>query len=187
MRSYLALAAFALFSNACLVVVDDHHSGAGGPVPSGSPVYRILPNTPTVVQAGLQAGYGITANTSGGYRLVWTGDGGTSGTYREFWGSVWTTGTFTIVTQGCVQGACPLEFDDYVSPVATLTGGQRIDFDAFATTGIDGFDFAASPDPIYFDLLIDGKRYPNLVFFPATDNGGQISNVGASPFGLTTK
>jgi hypothetical protein len=42
-------------------------------------------------------------------------------------------------------------------------------------------------EPVYFDLFIDGQRFPQLVFFPATDRGGQISSVDGFPFGLTTQ
>ena len=40
---------------------------------------------------------------------------------------------------------------------------------------------------MFFDVFIDGMRYPTLIFFPATDNGGQITNVDQIPFGLTTQ
>ncbi|HEX2572689.1 MAG TPA: hypothetical protein VH877_24280 [Polyangia bacterium] len=160
----------------------------GGPVPpSGTAIYRIQPGAGTVVQPGVQPGYGITANFGGSYRLVWTGDSSTSGTYREFWGSVWTPGTFSSVTRGCFQSVCTLEQGDYVSNPIAVAGGQRIDFDAYGFSELDGFDFVVSAEPVYFDLFIDGVRYPNLVFFPATDNGGQVSNVGTIPFGLTTQ
>lgn len=104
-----------------------------------------------------------------------------------FRGSVWTQGTFSSVTPGCSDADCPVEQDDYVltTPVA-VAGGQRIDFDAVTNTGVDGFDFVVTAEPVYFDLFIDGARVATtLVFFPATDNGGQISPPGEVPFGLT--
>jgi hypothetical protein len=159
----------------------------GGLPPQSTVIYRIQPGASTVVQPGVQAGYGITANVGGSYRLVWTGDISTSGTYREFWGSVWTPGRFVTVVRGCNSSVCPLEQGDLVSVPVTVAGGERIDFDSFATDGLDGFDFVVTAEPVYFDLYIDGVRYPNLVFFPATDLGGQIANVGAIPFGLTTQ
>jgi hypothetical protein len=160
----------------------------GGAVPPQTTVvYAIQPGASTVVQPGVQAGYGITANIGGSYRLVWTGDISTSGTYREFWGSVWTRGSFSALVRGCNGSVCPLEQGDLVSNPVTIAGGQRIDFDSFATDNLDGFDFVVTAEPVYFDLYIDGVRYPNLVFFPATANGGQISNVATIPFGLTTQ
>src|SRR4051812_33829895 len=60
----------------------------GGAIPTGVPVYDIVPGASTIIQPGVQAGYGITANTGGVYRLVWTGDQSTSGVHRSFYGSV---------------------------------------------------------------------------------------------------
>lgn len=163
--------------------------GAGGPVPSGgnTPVYRIAPGVGTVVEPGFQAGYGIAANLGGSYRLIWTGDSNQSGTYREFFGSVYTPGNFLQVVRGCNGNVCALERADILSSPVVTSGGQRIDFDAFAYDNLDGFDFVVDAEPVYFDLYIDGQRYPQLVFFPATDRGGQISSVDGFPFGLTTQ
>jgi hypothetical protein len=163
------------------------HHFVGSAVPSASTVtYRIAPGLGTSVSPGTVAGYGITANVGGSYRIVWTGDSNVTATYHEFWGSVWTRGTFTSLTPGC-NGHCPLEADDWVSGISAVPGGERIDWDTFATDGLDGLDFTADTEPVYFDFTIDGVRYPMLVFFPATDNGGQISPVDTIPFGLTTQ
>ena len=132
------------------------------------------------MQPGLQAGYGITANAGGTYRFVWAG--GSAAT--EFWGSVWTTGHFTMITPGCGANACPLGAGDFVSTARAVTGGERIDFDAFPTTSLGGFDFIADTEPVYFGLILDGTRQPNSVFFPSAATG-QISTVAVIPFGLT--
>lgn len=163
-----------------------HLGEPGGGVPANAPVYRIFPGGSTVVQPGSQAGYGITANVGGSYRLVWTGDAQVSGTYHEFWGSVYTPGNFSSIVPGCNGGVCPLQADDQVTNPQAVSGGQRIDFDSIAPDSLNGFDFLVDAEPVYFDILIDGARYPTLVFFPATDNGGQVSNVAAVPFALTT-
>jgi hypothetical protein len=184
--SFASLAALSLLVAACGDGTVSH-LGVGGSVPSGAVVHRILPGASTIVQPGAQAGYGITANTGGSYRLVWTGDAGASGTWREFWGSVYTPGRFLQIVPGCNGGICQLESNDSLTGAIQTGGGQRIDFDAFAADGLDGFDFIVDTEPVYFDLIIDNARYPNLVFFPATDNGGAISNVAAIPFGLTTR
>jgi len=159
----------------------------GGPIPAG-PVatYRIAPGLGTVVQPGAQAGYGITANTGGSYRLVWTGDAGVSGGYREFYGSVWTLGQFTTTTWPC--GVCTIGDGDAWNDPVPVDGGWRIDFDTFAATALKGFDFITTAEPVYFDLFIDGQRYPQLVFFPSTDATppGAISTAADIPFGLTT-
>jgi len=156
----------------------------GGPIPTGATVYDIVPGASTIIQPGVQAGYGITANTGGVYRLVWTGDRGSSGTNRSFQGSVWTPGSFTQVTAGCIGGGCPVESGDTVKQPVAINGGQRVDFDATTADGIDGFDVVVTFEPVYFDLLIDGSRHPELVFFSSAALGGQIATAGAMPFGL---
>ena len=59
-----------------------------------------------------------------------------------------------------------------------------ITFDATASTGLDGFDFSATVEPVYFDLSIDGVHQPTLVFFSSS---GQTSNAATDPFGLSTQ
>src|SRR4030095_8116426 len=137
------------------------------------------------VMPGTTAGYAITANFGGAYRIVWTGDAGVSGTFNEFWGTVWTPGNFSNVVPGCNGGSCPLENDDYLSQITPVTGGQAINWDAFATTGLDGFDFVVDAEPVIFDFFIDGQRKTGMVYFFSTDNN-QISTVGTFPFGFTT-
>jgi hypothetical protein len=159
------------------------YSGGGIP-PSTTEVYNIVPGASVVIGSGGRAGYGITANTGGVYRVVWNGDASTSGVHRQFWGSIWTPGTFQQVTPGCIGGACPVESNDVVRQPVNVAGGQRVDFDAQTADGIDGLDVVVDFEPVYFDLVIDGGRHPELVFFSAADLGGQISNVNTIPFGL---
>lgn len=155
--------------------------------PSGSgatPLYTIAPGASTVVFPGQQAGYGITANTGGSYRAVWTGQAPTA--YNEFTGSVYTPGHFVSVSPGCGDNSCPLENGDVVNaPAAVSGGGEIITFDTFASDGLDGLDFVVSSDgePVELDLHIDGQLYPQLVFFPASD--GTISSPSSIPFDLT--
>jgi len=157
---------------------------SGGQLPDTAFIYDIVPGASTFIQPGTQAGYGITANTGGVYRLVWTGDAATSGVHRHFYGSVWTPGTFAQITGGCISNVCPLESNDYVSAAATVYSGQRVDFDAQTSDGIDGFDVVVNAEPVTFDLYIDGARYPDLVFFSAAANGGAVSTVDGIPFAL---
>lgn len=193
MRSNLWLAA-------SLVVL----AGCGGGNPPRSDIWYGAGNVPAVSQnnlhdilpgaaiAGLipgqDVGYYITANQGGSFRLVWTGDLGQSGQSRRFQGSVWTRGTFVSKTDGCEARICPLETDDLISAVRTLgTGGQRIDWDTFATDGLDGFDFIADNLPVFFQLRIDFADRADLTFFPATGNGGRLTNPAGMPFGLTPR
>jgi hypothetical protein len=175
--------AFALALTGC---TENHHGGFGGAVPAGASVVKIQTGAGVTIQPGVQAGYGITASQGTSFRIVWTGDAGASGTYREFWGSVWTNGTFDSVTPGCAGNFCALEADDYVSPVIQVSNGQRIDWDTFATTGLDGFDFTATAEPIYFDMVIDGVSYPELTIF-VDGTTGQLASAPTLPFGLITQ
>jgi hypothetical protein len=189
MRSVWWIPLFAAALGGC----GNHHIGAGGAVPNLGTltVYRIQSGGVSVISPGTQAGFSITATAGSGgssYRMVWTGDASVSRSYHEFWGSVYTPGRFLELTPGCAASSpCPLESDDFVSGIAATTGGERIDFDTFTTSGIDGFDFVVDTEPAIFDLFIDGAQYPDLVFFPATDSGGAVSSVGVFPFGLTTQ
>jgi hypothetical protein len=166
----------------------DHHGGAGSEAipPSSTALYHVQPNTATGVVAGTQAGYGV--RTLGGndtFRILWTGDGAAGGGYHEFWGTVWTSGHFSGLLPGCTNAACPLEASDFVSGVVNTSGGERVDWDTFANDGLDGFEVTTDTLPLYFDLFVDGARLPNLVFFPAASQGGQIATVGTIPFALT--
>jgi hypothetical protein len=160
------------------------------PAPAAD-VYHIDAGAGVTVAVGTQAGYGITAASTGSsFRLVWTGDGTATGQYREFYGSVSTAGTFTTITPGC-GGICQLNSGDYVSQAYAVSGGQRVDFDAFNVNNLDGFDFtvaggggAVPGEPVYFDLFVDGQHQPTVVFFTS---GGQQSGPAAIPFGLTTQ
>jgi hypothetical protein len=158
------------------------------PVPTAD-VYLIDAGAGLVIAPGQQAGYGITVAVGGGsFRLVWTGDGNVTDQYHEFYGSVYTDGTISSVTPGC-SGACSFNSSDYLSAVYAVTGGTRVDFDAFNVNDLEGIDFTVTGgangngEPVYFDLYVDGQPHPELVFFAS---GGQTSNAASSPFGLQT-
>ena len=186
-RILLALAAVAL--GVGCVVVHDEPGGTppGGTPPGNPPLYRIAVGASTIVYPGTQAGYGLTAGDGSAFRVVWTGDAQTSGTYREFTGSITTSGHFTAFTPGC-NGDCPLEANDVINaPAPDGTGGELITFDTIATVGLDGLDFAVSEEPVYFSLSIDGAQLPSLVFFPDATANAAIASVTSIPFGLVTR
>jgi hypothetical protein len=167
-----------------------HPDGAGSSEsipPTTSPTYHVA-NSATNVQAGVLAGYGIRSLGGNTYRVFWTGDGNSAGGgYHEFWGSMWTTGTFTNQLVGCAGGFCAIEPGDFVSTPYKVSTGERIDWDTFASDGNDGFEVETSSEIVYFDLFIDGKRIPSLVFFPDATKNGSIANPSAIPFGMTTQ
>lgn len=153
-------------------------------LPGQNVIYRILPGSGiTGVTPGQDVGYFITANNGGSYRLVWTG----SANAMTMRGAVFTTGQFRNFVPGCNGAFCKLGPNDCVTQPTAVQGGQRIDFLSRAGASILGFDFVASAEPVYFNLLVNEQPRPELVFFPATDNGGQVSNAGGIPFGLTTQ
>jgi hypothetical protein len=159
----------------------------GLPSSAGAQVYHIDTGAALAVTPGQQAGYGILANVGGSFRVVWTGEGASTGSFNNFTGTVWTTAVIDSVTPGC-QGQCDLESGDVVSAPTAVTGGYRVDFDTVASTGLDGFDFTvtaeSSQQPVYFDLLVDGVRNEQLVFYTS---GGVLSGTATDPFGLTTQ
>jgi hypothetical protein len=184
MRTLSKLVFVALLAGGCVVVQDNNPPPP--PPPSGPPTYRILPGAATVIAAGSNPGYGITASLGGSYRAAWTGEG--SGiTYNNFTGTIFTPGSFISITPGCSDGSCALESTDYVyNPTNVVGGGQQFQFDTVASLGVDGVDFVVSLEPVEFDLLIDGQRYPSLVFFTNTDTGA-VSSPTEIPFDLTTR
>jgi hypothetical protein len=166
----------------------DHSDGAGAEAipPASTPTFRVQLNTATGVVAGTQAGYGMrTLADPNTFRVIWTGDGNAGGGYHEFWGTVWTTGHFSNQVPGCSNNFCPLEAGDLVGAPRAVTGGERIDWDTFASDGLDGFEVTTDALPLYFDLFVDGQRLPNLVFFPDATQNGTIATVSAIPFALT--
>ena len=98
----------------CAACAPGHLGGAGGDVPVGATVYHIDPGASVIVTPGTQAGFAVTANVGGSFRLVWTGDAAASGDYHEFWGSVYSSGGFSNVVPGCANGSCSLEAGDFV-------------------------------------------------------------------------
>jgi hypothetical protein len=157
-----------------------------------SDVYSIAGGAGALVVPGTQAGYAITAAAGGSsFRLVWTGDGSVSGTYREFYGSVFTDGQFTTITPGC-SGNCNFDSGGYVSQPYSVPGGERVDFDANNVNDLDGFDFVVTGgamtngEPVYFDLFIDGRYVPMAIFFTDAQSG-QAAYPQSIPFGLVTQ
>ena len=177
---------FTSFVVACAVSPRD---GAGPePLPPSSTVtFSIQSNVATGVVAGQQAGYGIRTLGGNVFRVIWTGDADVGGGYHEFWGTMWTTGSFTNQVPGCTNGFCALEGGDFVSAPYATAGGQRIDWDTFASDGLDGFEVTSYTTPVFFDMFIDGERHSELVFYPDATQNGAIASPTAIPFGIKTQ
>jgi hypothetical protein len=80
----------------------------------------------------------------------------------------------------------PARSGDYVSGVEQVAGGgEKIEWDTFAADGWDGFGFVTDTEPVYFDVIIDGERHPELFFF-ASSPSGETNNPGTSPFGMSS-
>lgn len=156
-------------------------------------VYAIQGNAGAVVAPGTQAGFAILAASGGSsFRLIWTGDGAVTGTYHEFYGSIYTDGQFASVTQGCGDGSCGFGHNDYLSTPYPVPGGERIDFDSPSATALKGFDFVVNGgasgigEPVYFDLFVDGQYIPDAIFFTDATTG-QSAFPQTIPFGLQTQ
>jgi hypothetical protein len=148
-------------------------------------VYATLVGGAVGVAPGTQAGYALTAPSPMSYELRWTGDYFTTGDgYKEFYGSVWTTGHFASITPGCLDEACPLEAGDFVSNAYPVPGGERIDWDTFALDGWDGLSFTTDTEPVVFEVAVDGVRRPDLFFFPSATNDGTVLSPASTPFGM---
>jgi hypothetical protein len=160
------------------------------PSSAGATTYHIdtASNISVAIQPGVTAGYDILASPGGSFRIVWTGDGLASGLKSNFTGTIWTTATIDSVTPGCSDGSCPLESNDFVSTATPVTGGSLVTFDTITSSGIDGFDFTVTAEsaaqPVFFDLLIDGGRRADLVYFSSNT---VLSSPQTVPFGLTSQ
>jgi hypothetical protein len=166
-----------------------HLTGAGSTaaIPTGATPYVTLVGGTVPVAPGTQVGYALTAVGPKSYQFRWTGQAKVAGDgYHEFYGSVWTTGTFTSLIPGCANDVCNLETGDFVSTAADVPGGQRIDWDTFASSGWDGFAFTTDTEPLYFDVYIDGERHPELFAFPQYPTGAD-SSPAASPFAISSE
>ena len=191
-----ALVAFAACSSSSApqplgddIGMGSHPTGAGSSeaIPPASTMgYTVKVGSTVPVAPGTRVGYALTATALETYQFRWTGDASVAGDgFREFYGSLWTTGHFTSLTPGCVNSACPLENGDYVSAITQVPGGERIDWDTLASTGWDGFSFSTDTEPLYLDVYIDGARQPNLFYFPQAP-GGAVSSPGATPFAISS-
>ena len=157
------------------------------PPPASSPLYPLAVGATTGVRPGYEVGYGVTAIGPNAYRITWTGDATVAGTgYREFSGSIWTSGRFTSVTPGCGASACPLEDGDYVSAPIAISQGERIDWDTYASVGFDGFDVTTDGGEVYVDALVDGARRADLVYLPLAAQGGHVVSPTLFPFAVVT-
>jgi hypothetical protein len=167
-----------------------HTDGAGDSVclpPASTVSYVALVGGTDGVSPGTLAGYTLSPTALKTYRFRWTGDNIVTGVgYREFYGSLWTTGHFTSVTPGCINQVCPLEAGDFVSTAYAVPGGERIDWDTFASDGWDGFSFTTDTEPVFFDVFVDGQARPDLYLFPSALNEGTPLSPASTPFGMSS-
>jgi hypothetical protein len=188
MRLFVSFSALALV--ACTdAIVDGAPHPASSPLPPTTTItYQVALGATSGVAPGTMVGYSVTAIAPSTYRVYWTGDARVNDTgFREFSGSIWTPGRFTAVTPGCAGNACPLEDEDWVSNVADIPGGQRIDWDTYASIGLDGFDVTTDGAPLFLDVYVDGERRADLAFFPSADQGARVITPIAAPFGVQVR
>jgi hypothetical protein len=128
---------------------------------------------------GVSVGYYVTYESGGRWHVRWTCDSYASGLGCAFDGKVTATDGDPLTDLQPYQ----LESSDgvwLVDDAATAVG-----YSALATTAVDGFDFQSPAGAkITFDLLVDGYRYWQFVFFPSGDPNLPGDAFGASPYGL---
>jgi len=195
MRTALWAAAWAIVATAACGSSDSHPGVLGSsegtdsgttapPLPTNATIYTLDVGHPVPVAPGTKSGYALTAPQPMSYQFRWTGDDKVAGDgFKDFAGSIWTTGHFTSLTPGCLNNACPLETGDYVSPIIDLGNAQRIDWNTIASDGWDGFSFTTDTEPVLFEVWVDGAQRPDLFLFPEAP-GGQPSSPAANPFGI---
>ncbi len=97
---------------------------------------------------GDSSGFYIWKDISG-WHMRWTG------------GSSWHTFSGTIHSTGTITDVVPVSFEEYDN---YMTDENRIDFEAGAASGEDGFDFAVNAGGIItFDLRMDGMAEPSII------------------------
>jgi hypothetical protein len=186
MRLVSLFSALALVACTDAVVTDTPHQGSPAlPPATTTTTYPIAIGATTGVAPGTMVGYSVTAIAPNTYRVFWTGDARVNDTgFREFYGSIWTPGRFVGVTPGCASYACPLEDGDWVSSVTEIPGGERIDWDTYASVGLDGFDVTTDGAPVVLDVYVDGVRRADLAFFPSAEQGARVVSPSVAPFGV---
>jgi len=124
-------------------------------------------------------GYYITYETGGRWHVRWTCDSYASGFGCAFDGEVVATVGEALTDLQPIM----LEGSDQVWMMDQA--GTAIGYSALATTAVDGFDFTApAGSKVAFDLLVDGYRYWQFVFFPSGDPNVDGDVFGASPYAL---
>jgi hypothetical protein len=139
----------------------------------------VMSDTTIDLTPGLGVGYYVTYDAGGLWHVRWTCDSYASGFGCAFDGQV------TAAAGDALGDLLPvlLEPSDQVWMVDEA--GTAIGYSALATSAVDGFDFTAPAGAkVAFDLLVDGYRYWQFVFFPSGDPNDPASAYGASPYGL---
>lgn len=128
---------------------------------------------------GVAVGYYVTYETGGRWHVRWTCDSYASGFGCAFDGQV------TASVGDALGDLQPVELETADAVWMVDEAGTAIGYSALATTAVDGFDFTAAPGAkVAFDLLVDGYRYWQFVFFPSGDPSVPASAYGASPYVL---
>ncbi len=128
---------------------------------------------------GLSVGYYITYQAGGRWHVRWTCDSLASGLGCAFDGQV------TAAPGEAFTDLQPFQLERSDDVWLVDASGGAIGYSSLATTAVDGFDFQApAGSKVTFDLLMDGYRYWQFVFFPSGDPSDPASAFGASPYGL---
>lgn len=149
------------------------------PLPPATSLYLIAPGVGAVLQPTPPAHFGVTGNSRGAYRVIWT-----SLTQAQMTGSLWTSGHFTSLTLGCVDGTCAFGSKDRVTGPIDVDGGQRIDIDSEGAQQAKGITLISDTDPVILALYVNGTERPDLVAL-AERGTGRVKSSTVSPFAVT--
>lgn len=129
--------------------------------PNNYPGYRVRALSATAIPAG-GIGFAVTANGSGGYRVIWTD---TLNSAATFSGTLTTDGNFDVGQTQLIG-----------SPGLTQTGANQYAFSSVPGAQVDGFDVVSSTDPVYLEAKIGGSTAGVAIYFTgATSNLVQTS------------
>ena len=167
--------ALALVVSGC-VVEHTHTYERVAPAPrivAGDPMETawIITDATLELLPGVGVGYAVTYASGGIWRVRFACDSYASGLACAF------DGVITATDGDEFSDLRPMHLESTDSVWYADEGHRTLGFSTVATTTLDGFDFVAPPGArVTFDLLVDGYRYAQFVFFASGDpaNSGEI-------------
>lgn len=124
--------------------------------------YHVRAGADSVLPADV-AGFVVTANGLGGYRIAWSGF---TGLAQLFTATVTSDGPFIPSSIVGLSGR---------ERITLTTDNAQLDVQSAPDGTVEGVDFVPLTEPIYVDLRIDGAPAP--IFFTGADSGRQRQSL----------